>query len=218
MNKFDKALQFCCSTDEIRPWMMQPFVLHDTVHATDAQVMLSIPKEKVEGSYGLLSEKRSLDGMSSVLGYKSNQDTYIGIQELKEAINKVPLINETKEEEQDCEECNGEGEVEWSYGGHTNEFDCPECNGYGYTTSYVKSEKKVRDIGYFIDIGNSRFRISIIEQLIKVATLLGFDKAKLVYQYQSNVKSVFKFGKTEMIIMPVMTDEKDKTIKKFELK
>lgn len=46
-----------------------------------------------------------------------------------------------------CSECDGDGEVEWSYGMHSMNADCPECDGEGTLSPFSNDYMVVDEDG-----------------------------------------------------------------------
>jgi hypothetical protein len=220
MNNTDKALNSIIKQNDMRVWMNTPFLLGNYVYSTDAHSLIRFRKEDLSEIYKECSKPNNAEYASKLYNVEFKDILEIKVNDLKKAIDKVPFVEEYENTDLEgkCNECEGSGEVEWEYEGHLSDFDCPVCNGEGSLTESkrIKTGRKVKDEGYFIDINFSRLRIAMIEELIKIASILNVEKVKVVNQTKPNSGIIFKVGKGELIMMPVLLTDEQNIIQRFE--
>lgn len=131
--------------NDMRPDMAAPYLKNGYVCATEAHILIRIKAETLNGKYNEI-EGLNIDFPAD------NCNFIIGLQDIRTAIASIPQVEEKEKvgKNIECEECNGEGEVEWEYRDsdghyHYEYHDCPKCYGDGYT-SHVKYKKTGRMI------------------------------------------------------------------------
>lgn len=217
MYNVEKAFYSITSSDELRDWMQKPFTIDNYVYATDAHIIAKIPIDKI-GAHDELEEKRKKD-VIDVFKYEPKKLISIELTELKNAIKSIPLVDEYRNTDLsgNCNECDGEGEVEWEFGYHTKMDDCPVCDGEGV----IKKEKrektgnKVVDESQYIEILCCRFKFDKIQKLTRFIELMGVKKIDVVSQVDASRVTFFKIGITEVGLMPVYKNEDDKVAYSF---
>jgi len=101
-----KALNLCTDKEhyhELRPWMKNPFIAGDLAAATNAYVLLYFPKQLVSD---IPLEEIPLVNISRAIPFPVMAYP-IQLQAIKDA-----LVDEMSEDEDECPNCHGEGEVE----------------------------------------------------------------------------------------------------------
>ena len=135
---------------------------------------VAVKAELVSGKY----RKRKIK--DPTLGTPCN--TIVTLKAIKNALAKLPLVEEEEIEDVECEECDGSGEVECEYvdkGGATHEVtaDCPICFGSGYVEGEPKKTGEMTvDFSTPIKLGEAYFmgyRLDILAQAMK---LLGLER------------------------------------------
>ena len=201
---YESILHLFTSKDDFREWMKKPFLVGNKAVATDGRFLVAIPEWK--GNYEQSNKAASAYPMSVDFTKEYS------IEQFKDAIAQVPLVDgfdeETKVDE--CDECNGEGEVEFEY--YTNgryyyhDADCPVCEGQGKTevTKQIPNGTKVPDNTKQIRIRLGCFSIEAVQRLIKLADLLNEDTVTLVNQKSNNSAAMFHVGQCEVLLMPLM--------------
>ena len=219
MEHIEKALHSIIKYNQYRDWMQTPFTIEDNVYSTDAHTIIKVPKDSV----GLFDECKKEGNVKVVLNlfdFAPKKIMTIKVQDLKDAIRKIPLVDEVLNEtiEVKCKECDGTGEVEWEYEGHYNDFYCPICDGNGTLTEEQKNKtgKKIKDANYFIDINCSRIRSYMIEELINIAWLLKTEKIEVIHQTAPNKGIGFQVGIAQIIMMPILQTDEHNIIHRFD--
>lgn len=217
--QIEKALYSIIKYDDHRYWMQRPFTIENNVYSTDACIIIQVPKDSV-GFFNKCEKESSMKIILNYFDFTPEKIMTINMQDLKDAISEIPLVDEILNEdiEGKCEECYGTGEVEWEYEGYHNDFDCPVCDGNG-TIPELKKEKtgrKIKAPNYFIDINFNRIKSYLIEELINIATSLNTKKIEVIHQISSNKPICFQVGIAKIIMMPVNQTNEQKIIHRFE--
>ena len=215
MNKYQEILNLFVSTDELRNWMMRPFIINSKVFATNgwALVAFDVTNLKVLGDVGYYKE----DKLNGVYPLEHNLDNKYSIDYLKECFKSVPLVEDFDEEEKEdtCDECNGSGEVTFTYEDskykdHEIDGECPICDGFGNCKQTIEKPngKMVQDPNSKCTIGNSLFFANKIKHILEVAELLGVNEFKHIHQSTPTKQNLFKIGDVELLLMPTMSEGK----------
>lgn len=218
MNNIDKALTQICGSDDLRDWMNKPFKMGDSIYATDASIIAKVSEKIVSGKYSGVDDKY-IQLILPLFDFEPKNLLTISIKEISEVISKVELVDEylDTDTEGSCNECNGEGEVEWEYDIYTRDMDCPVCDGNGTITEEkrTKTGNKVLHVDLYIDIKVCRFSIAMISQLVLFAETVGVEEIEVINQTFPNRVTVFKVGEVELGLMPVTISGDMKVIHSF---
>ena len=222
MENIEKALNVLTNKEnQFRIWMQEPFNIGKNVYSTDAHSIMKVPNNSVR-FFNECTKPEKAKVILKYFDFKGSKIMDIKLSDLKDAISKVPLIDEciNADSECKCTECEGEGEVEWEYESYTKDMDCPVCFGDGIVTEYKKEKtgRKIKAEGYFIDINVSRLRTAMIEQLIIIADLLNVETIEVIKQNKPNRGVFFKIGIAEIVMMPVLFTGDQNIIQRFEIK
>jgi len=216
MKNYTKILKMFVSTEQWRGWMRKPFVIGDIACATDSYIMAITPKINTE-VFDSLEEKHELNVLN-IMPEGRNKNDVFSIKDIKALIEKAPKEKDYDEKENECSECNGSGDVYWEYNGYDKEGDCPECDGTGTTTRRIYNGKRVVSYHAMIKIGNSYFKVSILQRIVEAADAINESTLTLANQTESNKESIFKSGDIEFLIMPVYSQSVDEKNAIAELK
>lgn len=164
----ESVLRLYVDTDEPRAELRQPFYQGDNLFATNAHVLIRMPRSWMGDRF---SEQTKPD----VLGFDwtTNNDTVLTASDLEAFLTSpsVPEIDEMREvgEDVECEECDGYGVVEWTYKGYTREFEYPKCDGDGYSERAHKKPtgRIIRDPTARIEIDGVYFRHEYLSVLLR---------------------------------------------------
>lgn len=149
------------------------------VFATNGIILIMMDPSMLSESYDEI-EKPSIYTV-----FRDSMEGYFTFESLKKVFESFEMEKQLvlMEEGQECEECNGLGEVEWEYTDKDGEMhfhygDCPFCNGEG------KAEDVFGSTGFMIPtddsivrIGKSFFRGIVIQKLLWVMEYFNVDKA-----------------------------------------
>jgi len=216
MKNYSKILEMFVSTEQFRVWMCKPFSIGDMTYATDAYIMAITPKINTE-VFDYLEEKQA-ENVLKIIPEGRNKNDIFSIKDIKALIEITPTERDYDEKENECSECNGSGDVYWEYNGYDKEGDCPECDGTGTGTTRIYNGKRVLSYISMIKIGNSYFKVAILQRIVKAAEALNESTLTLTNQTESNKESIFKSGYMEFLIMPVYASSVDQENVIAELK
>ena len=168
--------------DGLRAFTYVPFLhpVYNEVWATDGHVIIRISPDRLNGHYEPIKGCEDIK-LPKVLEPCHLSCTYKAI---RQAMDACPLVDEvvTEENEEDCKECGGFGEVEWEYTDdnlhrYFHNFDCPVCDGEGVIIhkSETHTGKKVHDENAIVKIGNAFFLWFYLDIVAKALKHIGAD-------------------------------------------
>ena len=211
---YEIILELFVSKDEMRDWMCKPFIIDDKIHSTNGHILVAFDKRNIIDLSGIpiAPAKRT----ENIYPLESNLNKEISIRHLKDCFKKVKMVEDydTIENQTECDECDGKGTVTFTYEdkkGKEHDYveDCPICDGHGI---HIHKNEKPNGKLFYDDksicmIGNSHFKSTKIESIIKVAELLNADSFKITYQKKTNGASMFRVFDVDLLIMPIFFDE-----------
>lgn len=170
----DLMQKFCGdSLEDARKWMSKPFYMDGTLHSTDASMVISVPECTCDDTSAC--PEKPMTYLRSIMDVDCHeQGLSFSKQQLDALVAGLPHHDEYKIVGI-CAECNGNGEVEWEFGGkaqsYTSEFECPACDGKG---DYQRptSRKTLSDHAR-IRIGTSVFDAQRVALLSDVCEIFG---------------------------------------------
>ena len=194
---------FVSKDDELHPELAKPFRIYEYAAASDGHAMIwfsatANPKLRL----------RKADDEAEYLGYvhpKANFTESFSVESLRLAIDKAEYEEELIETEAIlCKECNGAGEVEWTYGDFEKMRNCPICDGSGDTMKVEKTGKMIPCDGQYIQLGISAFEAKQLIRLQELATRL--HVYTILHTPQTNPLAGIKFlvGFVSVLIMPCL--------------
>lgn len=195
-----KILDLFVKNDKYAPqWQKKPFSIGDFSFATDAHMLIKCPKVNEVSELNGYSHKDLL----SVIPTQRDFSKAIDVALLTKLVKDLPLVPFCDE----CSECNGDGEVEWSYKGHTADFDCPKCDGSGEQDG----SRTERDKKLYVKIGVCLFAIHKFANLLNAMHLCKTTELKLVHQILPKSPSIFAFADYEVLLMPITPESEEVT-------
>lgn len=189
------------NTCNLRPWMQEPFnCLHKTM-STNSNVALIVPKMDGYNDYS--------DRSRFLLAIPRDLDIKIKVYDIRNAINKVPLVDDYDLEIKECEDCEGNGEVDFIFidsncNEHIEEFPCPVCDGEGDIEFKTPNGIKILDGNYAIKIKDSLISVRWVNELLYIANKLKADYVTLISQEGATKPSIFTINDVEFLIMPLV--------------
>lgn len=177
-----ELLEMFTAGDGVRAFTYVPFLhpVYNEVWATDGRVIIRISPDRLNKRYEPVKGCEKLK-LPEVLKPCHLSCTYKAI---RQALDACPLVDEvvTDENDVDCKECGGTGEVEWEYTDdnlhtHYRDFDCPVCGGSGVIKHKLETHagKKVHDENAIVKIGNATFRWYYLDIVAKALAHIGAD-------------------------------------------
>lgn len=208
---FDKKVLLDLWVSEIclREAFKKPFSIGEFVYATDGYAIIRVKKEILKEEYPPYTKPM-------FKWPERNCDQLVALSTLQEVWGRMPTVEETimQGEYKDCEECGGEGEVEWEYmdsSGRTyrQDFDCPVCDGSGYAEQpeEAKTGRMIPDLEATIGFGFHNLRADHVLTLMKTMTLLGEEEIRITYQNPDRDRMT-RFDIDENTSVIIMANEK----------
>lgn len=116
-----------------------------------------------------------------------------------------------------CDECEGEGVVDWEYQEWEKEFDCPKCDGNGLLeeSKLIPSGNKTFEKDDRVLVFGAYLSPELFCKLIEVKELLG-GEIKLVFTGSNSQHVTFEVANCIVFIMPISESEGKNVI--FEVK
>lgn len=203
---FNKAFELFVSTDDYRANISVPFKQNGVYYATDAHAMIIMPVGLVKLDYS----EQEMPKLDSIIP-KENCNIMINISELEAKLipEMIDEIIEDKKEDR-CNECNGDGEVEFEYdasnGIHYIDADCPVCEGTGKieTKSKKNTGKKIINPDKIYRIFGVFYMYKQLKRLIDACHILGVEEITQIYNATNN-GNLFACGSVKILIMPAFT-------------
>lgn len=193
-----ELLEMFTAGDGVRAFTYVPFLhpVYNEVWATDGRVIIRISPDRLNKHYEPVKGCERLK-LPKVLKPCHLSCTYKAI---RQALDACPVVGEvvTDENEVDCKECGGTGEVEWEYTDdnlhtHYHNFDCPKCGGVGVIMRKLETHtcKKVHDEKAIVKVGNATFLWYYLDIVAKALSHIGADVI--------NITANDPFGMTEIV-------------------
>lgn len=194
-----KILNKIAKKDNFTDWMEKPFNAFGKSIATNGYCLVATP---------MCGEFINRDDIiKSIYPFEFNLNKKIKLQEIKDKLALIPIVDCYDEKEEECDACDGSGTVdfEFEYSRKTYEMEgeCPVCEGEGTILQKSKTPngKKELDYNKLIQIGLCAFHLERIEEIIYIAESIGVDEVVMVYQKLHNRPSLFLIGDIEYLAM-----------------
>ena len=205
MNNYDKILTYFLGKDSNRPALMQANTVDDLVFATDAKILIAIPKHLCANEYPAHEQHPSFYNVFS------KENTYvvgqqITLKNLFQQLKPIPKKSDYKE----CEKCSGKGELYCKCCGNTSM--CHNCEGIGIEDDYTLPDV-YDDLKHVVKINDDVFTPYNIGKLIDVAKALGETQIKLYHHLSEKAKQYrFVIGELQGLVMPYVKDYEDNDV------
>lgn len=185
-----------------------PYLKNGYVCATEAHILIRIKAETLNGEYKEI-QSCNIDWPTD------NCNFIVSLQDIEKALSNIPQVEEEEQIGEDiyCEECDGEGEVEWEYQNkngryYHEEHTCPVCLGSGYSAraKYKKTGRMIPDEEYHVGIRHIVIKAKYLEILAKAMRLIGVEEVRCVHQAPAR-PCIFRVDDNiEIIIMPCLVE------------
>lgn len=206
----DLLLNLFTGSDKNKPALMFPNMINGIVYASDANVLIAIPEEELALKYTNSDKYPNAKKLLSELNNQALLSTKVNVEELLKQLTQCRLKVDKIFVE--CDECNGDGEVEWEYednNGKTHYLtqDCPVCNGEGeidkkHPFAKIKISSQDKDgNNIYIQIGELSFRPFDIYRLAMVAVTKGYKEIELLHTRDGYGQTLTIFGNIKIMLM-----------------
>lgn len=195
---------FCEKSKGYRKEMEQPFKQNGNYYATDAISAISMP---IGGEMELHEQERPM--IESVIPKEFHEPIEIDVAKFEEAIIKhSPLVDEFKQEEHECRNCDGSGEVECDLG---HDHDCEDCDGEGVIEGKNPTGNKIPDKKTVFTFMESGLKYTELMRLIQASKMLGVEK---IYKIAGSDKKpfYFKVGNANILVMTCYIGDNAETV------
>lgn len=183
-----------------RACLKEPFERNGFIYASDARIMVRVEKCLCEDSY---SHQGGSEKLPSFPAPESNYK--LDLKELIEVLKSIPQYETVavSGKEAECDECEGRGEVEWTYEDsngeeHFDYFDCPICDGKGKvkTKEYEREERAIA-------IKGTSFNAGLLQTIAEAMNDIGLSYSVIAYQAKDSRPMLIQLKKgIDVIIMP----------------
>lgn len=196
--------------DVYRPQLHKPFLQDGYVVATDANILIRVRQELLNGEY---TENPHAPTVSKVLT-NHNFDKVVTLEKLEAAIAQCPLEDEEIliSDAVDCPDCDGDGEVEWEYtdkdlNTYHKYYECPVCHGSGMLrpAKYRKTGRKIPEYNAPIDVYGLNFSAKLLMRLCDAMKLLGISQAQYAARHFGAANIFRLINGVDVILMPLST-------------
>jgi|SRR3972149_4548896 len=190
-------LELFCDRKELRDYLKQPFVQNGSYCSTDAHSCITIPIE-----VGVLDLKpKEKPNIQNVTPKEFHEPIEIDVTDFESKLLKNAILtDEFFDVIKECNNCDGEGELECDLG-HTH--DCPNCDGKGKIGGKKPTGKQIPDEYTIFKINDSGIMLLQLNRLIKAAKMLGENKIYLISSGERK-PFYFKVGDAKVLIMNCM--------------
>ena len=177
-----KLFDLFCDKRVNNKYYSEPFLnaAYNEVWATDGHIVAAVKPELVSGRYQTKTLPLNIPSEKTC-------DRIITLNAIKDALAKLPIVEEEEVEDVECEECDGSGEVECEYHdnqGSTHEVmaDCPICFGTGYVDGTPKKTgEKVVDYDTPIKLDGAYFKGRLFDILAQAMELIGLERLTMTH-------------------------------------
>jgi len=199
-----KVFELFIDKKHMREEFRTPIAQGNFVFATDSYSLIKVSRHCVSGNYPRLDEPDITNNF-----IPTDTEIAVKICELEDLLSSVEMVEEVETTGNfvNCNECDGDGTVEWEYKAWTNDFDCPVCNGSGYSQKprERKTGRMIPDYYCKVRLGNKYIQAKKIKILIDMMELLGIYTVMMRYNKNlPNQQYFFYFDiNTEVLMMPI---------------
>ena len=194
---------FFSKDDELHPELAKPFRVGKYTVVTDGNAMAWIHSALVP-DFPFCEPQDKQKYLKHIRPKPKFTESFL-LESLRVAIDKAEYEEELIETEAIiCKECNGAGQVEWTYGNFEKMRNCPICDGSGGTMKVEKTGKMIPRDGQYIQLGISAFEVKQLKRLYEMS-ICGANK---IIRYTTQVHplagTTFEQGAVSVLIMPCL--------------
>jgi len=175
--------------------MTKPFLFNGDTCSTNASSIIRLP---YKGDYEDMTSK-----IDSIWPKDYDIKIRINLDDLKTALESIPLKDAPCNENGTCLLCLGSGEVEYEYlyekQYYHTDGDCPQCDGHGYMELEIppNDNGKIPDISSLVKIVDKMFNAKRIYELIQVCEIMESNIITIAYQGHN---TLFQIGYAEILM------------------
>jgi len=144
-------------------------------------------------------------------------------EKIEAELKKIPLVDVMTEKEMVCPECNGEGEVLWSYFAndgteYEETHDCPVCEGSGKIYKEMPTSRKEHDPKELVKISNAMYIADRLFLLHDIMEIVGVEDVTFLCCHKQKASVIRINDKITMGFMPTIYENYRKKITFTKLK
>jgi hypothetical protein len=212
MNDF--LLNMFTGADELRPAMTVPNLKNGVVYANDAHVLIAIPEDELSISYPTNEKYPDTESLLKNRIEKCTVKTVARMSDIAKELVRARI--EVDKNFLFCEECKGDGVVEWEYESksgreYTKDEECPVCNGerrkeisHPFARIRLSIIEDSTGNSYGIHIGELYFHPFHLYRLFMVALMHRVEVIEIFSDPDSYGSSIAYFGNIKVLIMLMM--------------
>lgn len=202
---------FCEKEPTIRVDLLVPHIASGNYVATDRVSMIYCPTKNIQLDF-IKVETEKAEKYDKIFSTESNCHIKIKVSELESGL--IPsMIDEFKVvgKDVDCDECGGQGEVDWEYSArhrtYTENFDCPVCDGFGLSAreKTVPTGNKIPDEKKMFHLLGSYFYYKQLIRLVNACKMIGVQEITKIYGGEIK-QNIFQVGEFKIVVMPLSRD------------
>lgn len=194
-----------------RNWMNSPFRIGEKVYATNAHLMTIIDAAHAPEVAELTGiPHQNITGVLPTTPF-FDEPVSIGVvdvRDIKEGLSKIPMIDQTKY----CDECQGEGEVDYSYAStkdhvYYKRSICPICTGEGEIVD--ASGEQTYAPSAAVLIADFMFSGFVLEPIVRAADIAAELTIDILYMAQKKRGVLFRLRDILVLAMPLREGAED---------
>lgn len=200
-----------CDKDSCFEQYRKPFLNlgHNEVWAANLHTAVAVKSELVSEKY----RKRKIKDLT----FGTPCNTIVTLKAIKDALAKLPMVEEEETEDVECDECDACGKVECEYVDkdgfrHGVMAECPICFGTGYVDGAPKKTgKMVVDFCTPIKLGEAYFMGHLLDVLAQSMELIGLERLTMThhggYGIGEGRACELQAGGVRFLLAPMLVDD-----------
>lgn len=201
---YEKLFNLFVGKDDVRPELNQPFKKGGKYCATDAHSLIFISEEKANLNF----PEQDKPSIETVIPKEDTCYIEIKVSEIESQLIPDMIDEEIEGEEIECDECEGEGEVEWSFGIYDRMDDCPACGGSGtiQESRTKKTGNKIPNELKGFEMLGVGFRYKELRRLLDAAKIIEAETI-IKTNGEINTANLFTVGDFKILVMPCLYND-----------